>query len=130
VITGERNIALLTVHPNGLRQFIGNWDQVTGQFMRRLKSEAIDSGDPNAMQRYTQFESYVEIPDTPPSGELLPMLPLQFVLGELTLSLCSVISSFGAAQDVTANELRIETFYPTDELTRTVLQNSAASATG
>lgn len=117
---GERNIALLTVHPHGLRQFISNWDSVIVQFMRRLKTEASDSGDPEVMERYNQLESYVEIADTRPSAELLPMLPLQLQLGELQLSLCSVISSFGTAQDITANELRIETFYPTDDISRAV----------
>jgi len=118
--SGERNIALLTVHPNGLRQFISNWNSVIVQFMRRLKNEARDSGDPEVMERYKQLEGYVDIADTKPTTELLPMLPLQLQLGELQLSLCSVISSFGTAQDITANELRIEAFYPTDELTRTV----------
>ena len=124
--TGEHNIALLTVHPNGLRQFIGNWDAVIGQFMRRLKNEALHSGDPGVMQRYTELANYVEIPDSPPSTELLPMLPLQFVLGDLSLSFFSVISSFGTAQDITANELRIETFYPTDDTTRALLNPDVA----
>lgn len=118
--SGERNIARLTVHPNGLRQFISNWDSVIVQFMRRLKNEARDSGDPEVMERYNQLEGYVDISDTQPTTELLPMLPLQLQLGDLQLSLCSVISTFGTAQDITANELRIEAFYPTDELTRTV----------
>ena len=78
------------------------------------------------MQRYTELASYVEIPDSQPSTELLPMLPLQFVLGELSLSFYSVISSFGTAQDITANELRIETFYPTDDTTRALLNPDVA----
>ncbi len=128
--TGERNIALLTVHPNGLRQFISNWDSIIGQFMRRLKNEATDSGDAKVVQRYKQLESMVDIPNTQPTVELLPMMPLKFVLGEVSLSLCSVISSFGTTQDITANELRIETFYPTDEITRAVLTNSLDSVSG
>ena len=94
--------------------------------MRRLKNEALHSGDPGVMQRYTELANYVEIPDSPPSTELLPMLPLQFVLGELSLSFYSVISSFGTAQDITANELRIETFYPTDDTTRAMLNPDVA----
>jgi len=124
---GEHNIALLTVHPNGLRQYITNWDSVIGQFMRRLKNEAIESGDPLVMDRYKMLEGFVDLPDTAPTAALLPMLPLQFELGELRLSLCSVISSFGTAQDITANELRIETFYPTDDITRAVLSNATSA---
>jgi transcriptional regulator with XRE-family HTH domain len=124
--SGEHNIALLTLHPNGLRQFIRNWDAIIGQFMRRLKREAIDSGDAKVMERYAQLENYVDITDTQPPMQLLPMLPLELQVGELRLSLCSVISSFGTAQDITANELRIETFYPTDDMTRTLLVSAAS----
>ena len=45
------------------------------------------------------------------------MLPIELEIGELELSLCSVISTFGTAQDITADELRIETFYPANEET-------------
>jgi len=114
---GERNIALLTVHPHGLRQFITNWDQIAGQFMRRLKKEALDSADPAAMTRYDQLADHVEIPEEPFSEALLPMLPINIDLGGFKLSLCSVISTFGTAQDITADELRVETFYPADEQT-------------
>jgi hypothetical protein len=94
--------------------------------MRRLKREAIDSGDAKVMERYAQLENYVDITDTQPPMQLLPMLPLELQVGELRLSLCSVISSFGTAQDITANELRIETFYPTDDMTRTLLVSAAS----
>jgi transcriptional regulator with XRE-family HTH domain len=112
--TGERNMALLTVHPNGLRHFIVNWDVVIGPFMQRLKREAIDSADSELLERYRQLEQYVDASEQPSTETLLPILPLQLVLGEVRLSVCSVISAFGTTQDITATELRIETFYPTD----------------
>lgn len=114
---GEHNIALLTVHPNGLRQFIHNWDSISGQFMQRLKREATDSADSEVIERYRQLEQYVTVPDAQATDVLLPMLPLEMSLGDLTLSMCSVISSFGTAQDITARELRVETFYPADDST-------------
>jgi transcriptional regulator with XRE-family HTH domain len=117
--TGEFNIALLTVHPKGLRQYISNWDEVAPPFMRRLKKEAMDSGDAGLISRYEQLYEYVgDIVDNPDLGDLLPILPLEIDLGGPVLKLCSVISSFGTAQDITSNELRIETFYPADETTR------------
>lgn len=114
---GERNIALLTVHPNGIRRFISNWDDIIGQFMRRLRKEAVDSAEPKAMALYEQLLEYVEIPDEPLSHDLLPVLTIKLSLDDLQLSLCSVISTFGTAQDITANELKVETFYPADEHT-------------
>ena len=35
-------------------------------------------------------------------------------LGDIKLSLFSAISSFGTAKDISADELRIENFYPSD----------------
>ncbi|MEM7358298.1 MAG: helix-turn-helix transcriptional regulator [Pseudomonadota bacterium] len=115
---GEHNIALLTLHPKGLRQFISNWDTVGGAFARRLKREAMDSGDADVIAKFEELEQFIddfEEEAAPPS--LLPILPLEFAFGDFKLSLFSVISTFGTAQDITTDELRIETFYPTDEQT-------------
>ncbi len=125
---GEKNMALLTVHPNGLRQFIANWDVVIGPFMLRLKREAIDSTDSELLERYQQLEQYVDVSDLPATDTLLPILPLQITLGEVVLSVCSVISAFGTTQDITAKELRIETFYPTDAASKAFFNNFATNA--
>lgn len=117
--TGELNIALLTVHPKGLRRFISNWQEVAAPFMRRLKKEALESGDESMMRRYAQLKKHAgDIIESNDHSDLVPVLPLEIDLGGPILKLCSVISTFGTAQDITANELRIETFYPADEQTR------------
>ena len=43
---GEFNLALITVHPLGLRQYIENWEQAAPAFIRRLQREALASGEP------------------------------------------------------------------------------------
>jgi len=117
--TGELNIALLTVHPKGLRRFITNWDDIAAPFLRRLKKEALESSEESIISRYQQLQEHAgEVFISNDYSDLLPVLPLEINLGRRTLKLCSVISTFGTAQDITANELRIETFYPADEVTR------------
>jgi hypothetical protein len=117
--TGELNIALLTVHPKRLRRFISNCHSVVTPFMRRLKKEALESGDESMLRRYDQLKEHTgELIDRNDHSDLVPVLPLEIDLGGPLLKLCSVISTFGTAQDITANELRIETFYPADELTK------------
>ncbi len=117
--SGEMNMALLTVHPNGLRRFISNWHDVAGPFLKRLKKEAFDSRDQVMLDRYQQLlEHSGELDDDQSRTDLLPVLSLEINLGGPVLKLCSVISTFGTAQDITADELRIETFYPADDLTR------------
>jgi len=114
---GEKNIALLTVHPAGLRQFIGNWESIVGQFMRRLKKEANDSVDQKLVDQYQKLSTYVGVQEEKFSDALVPMLPIEIDLNGFKLSLVSVISTVGTAQDITANELRIETLYPANEQT-------------
>lgn len=48
---------------------------------------------------------------------LLPVLPLRLSWGGGELSLFSVLSTFGTAQDVVADELRMESLFPSDEAT-------------
>jgi transcriptional regulator with XRE-family HTH domain len=116
---GELNLALLTLHPRGLRQYIANWDRVVPSLIWRLKREAFASGDPKVQEQFAQYIELVEPwSDSDPVTEtLLPVLPLELNINGLELSLFSVISTFGTPQDITTDELRIETFYPTNTKT-------------
>ncbi|MFK7974725.1 MAG: helix-turn-helix domain-containing protein [Halioglobus sp.] len=115
----EINLALLTLHPQGLRQYMTNWDQAAPAFLRRLHNEALASGDKALQDRFSEMADLAgditPANDTP--GHLLPVLPLELTLGDTSLSLFSVISTFGTPQDITTDELRIEAFYPTDKET-------------
>jgi len=117
---GERNIALLTVHPKGLRNYILNWHEIVTPFIKRLKKEAYESSDVTLINRFQQLGEYVGDSETSTSESheaLLPILPIKFGTEEFCLSFYSIISTFGTAQDITANELRIECFYPADQQT-------------
>jgi transcriptional regulator with XRE-family HTH domain len=124
---GEFNLALLTVHPEGLRPYIANWDQAAPAFIRRLKSEALASGDPVVQEKFARYiELAGPLEDMEPLGpSLLPVLPLELNIDGLELSLFSVISTFGTPQDITTDELRIEAFYPTDRKTAEFFRSAA-----
>ncbi|MEM1264249.1 MAG: helix-turn-helix transcriptional regulator [Pseudomonadota bacterium] len=117
---GERvNLALLTLHPKGLRRFIRNWNEAAPCFVQRLRHEAAATGDATLAAR---FEQFIDVAGELDDGEssvapLLPVLPLELELGGQTLSLFSVITTFGTPQDITTDELRIEAFYPSDAVT-------------
>lgn len=118
------NIAQLTLDPNGLRQLIINWDEAAPQFIRRIVSECKASGDIEVQKR---LESYLNAAGYAVQNEqfaehLLPVIPLKIALNNTQLSLFSVISTFGTAQDITTDELRIETFYPCDKATENFFQ--------
>ena len=128
---GQRNLARLTVHPAGLRQYIRNWEQAAPPFVHRLRREAQAAGDPELqafVMELVELAGAVEFPGDEPDY-LTPVLPLEISAHGLDLSLFSVFSSFGTPQDVTVEELRIEAFYPSDETTRQLF-NSLVPLTG
>lgn len=125
----EFNLALLTLHPQGLRRYMDNWDQVAPSFVRRLKREALASGDPEVQAKFEQYLELAESVDEiePVVEPLLPVLPVKLDIDGLKLSLFSVISTFGTPQDITTDELRIEAFYPADEKTDQFFRHAASA---
>ena len=58
---------------------------------------------------------------------LLPLLPFTMSIGDLSLSMFTVIAAFGTAQDVNSDELRIETMFPADAETEALFRVTAPS---
>ncbi|MEM8662352.1 MAG: helix-turn-helix domain-containing protein [Pseudomonadota bacterium] len=120
----DSNLALLTLHPEGLRRFIVNWEQAAPAFVSRLRSEAMSSADPllhRELNRYIEIAG-LGVQTEPSTAQLLPILPLELDINGLQLKLFSVISTFGTPQDITTDELRIEAFYALDDSTRAFFQ--------
>ena len=63
------------------------------------------------------------------SGEdaaLVPVLPLVIEKDGARVSLFTVIATFGTAQDITADELRIESMFPADAATERLFRTVVA----
>ena len=56
------------------------------------------------------------------------MLAIHFVKGDTALRLFTTLATLGVPQDVTAQEIRIECFFPADETTAALFQRWAACA--
>lgn len=117
----EPNIMRLTFHPNGLQPFIRNWDEAAQHMLWRLRRETQD--DPANAQLsalYREVRAYEGVPELDSPGQQtpgLPLLALEIDVGSQILRVFTLISRFGTAQDITAEDLRIETFLPADEAT-------------
>ena len=119
----KKNLALLSIHPNGLRQYIRNFGQIIGPFLRRLQREANESSDAELMAQFSRFQELLTDIDLAmildkQNSDLIPIIPLEIEVQGTLLKLFSVVSSFGTVQDITAEELRIETLFPADEQTK------------
>lgn len=119
------NIISLTVHPSGLRPFIKNWDDIAVLMRHRLEHELVschDEGEHFRLSTLVQQLARADSKVADLSSSLLPVLPVELSIGPHELSLFSVISTIGTPQDITTDEIRIESFYPMNEQTRVFFQ--------
>ena len=115
---GNKSLARLTLHPGGLKPFIDNWEAAAPLFIERIRREIAFANDPALSEELQGVIDLVGQTNPAAPKTLLPVLPLELRQGELCLKLFSVFSNFGTPVDVTTEELRIESFYPSDEISR------------
>jgi transcriptional regulator with XRE-family HTH domain len=125
----ERNLVRLLFHPEGLRPFVANWTSIAPLLWHRARREA-DAVGGEELKRVLAELGPVQDADALGSADgvaLVPVLPLILEKDGVRLSMFTVISTFGTAQDVTTDEMRIESFFPSDEETEAVLRAIAGS---
>jgi transcriptional regulator with XRE-family HTH domain len=125
------NAPRLAFHPQGLRPFIENWETVAARIIQRVHREIANNPSDELMKSFLQeLLSYPNVPsrwrmlnldDTP-----LPFLTINYKWKNSTLRLFTALTSFGTAQDIALQELRIESFFPADDATRTLLNRLTA----
>lgn len=125
----EPNLLRLFFHPQGVGRYVANWSAVAPLLWVRARREAAASLGTDIRQILDELtphldESVLAASGVDDAAPLLPVLPIVLARDGVELSLFSVISSFGTAQDVTADELRLETFFPADQVTRDFFEGS------
>jgi len=93
----QRNLMRLFFHPQGIRLWVTNWHAIAPLLWRRAQREAEEV-------------------------TLLPVLPVEITKDGVRISLFTVLATFGTAQDVTTDELRIESLFPADEATEQIFR--------
>jgi len=115
---GNKNVYRMTFSEDGFRPFIANWAELSQGLLLRLQ-RAVSEDPCNQFLANLLLEASESIGAPDPTNEraLGPVLPMSLRVGDVQLNTFSMISSFGTAQDVTASELKIETFFPADSFT-------------
>lgn len=115
------NVLRLMFHPDGLRPCVTNWEAVARALVQRLHREAIGGVlDDGARKLLTEILDYPGVPTnwrTLDLDALLPVLPVSFQHGSLRFEFFSAVTVLGTPQDITLQELRIESFFPADAAT-------------
>jgi transcriptional regulator with XRE-family HTH domain len=132
--TDTVNLAEWLMSPDGLRPLLVNWPEVAIYFLRGVQADAIADGTQETADLLRRLLAYPGVPalsHVPALEELpSPVLAMHFRKGQTSLRLFTTIATLGTPQDVTAQELRIECFFPADEATSQVFKDWAAHAPG
>jgi transcriptional regulator with XRE-family HTH domain len=127
------NLADALVAPNVLRPYLVNWPQVVRYFIRSVEADAVADGSEATsalLERMVAYKGVRSIMKGPPEQASGPVLPMHFRKGETTLALFTTIATLGTPQDVTAQELRVESFFPMDAAAESILRSWAVAGRG
>jgi transcriptional regulator with XRE-family HTH domain len=122
-VPAPANVLRLVIEPGPMRDQLRNWAAVVPALLDRAHREAISGvldretaglvrnlrGRPDVARLLTE-------PDLSPGPA--PIVDLHFDLAGTSLRFFSVVSTLGAPTDITAQELRVEAFFPADDQTR------------
>jgi transcriptional regulator with XRE-family HTH domain len=119
LMTTHANHLRMVFHPLGACRWIVNWEQVARHLLARAEREFGESkGDEQATALLTELRRYDG--SSSQRGRDLALHPADLLLpihvkkDDLEFRLFSAIMTLGTPQDVTLQEIRIETFFPAD----------------
>ena len=120
------NLADALVGPDVFRPFLVNWAEVVRYFIRSIEADAAADGTAETaalLERLLSYEGVrplLKAPAVSPAAD--PVVPMIFRKGDVSLELFTTIATLGTPQDVTLQELRIESFFPMQPDTATILR--------
>lgn len=113
---------------SGLQPFVQNWESLSSVLLLRLFRETLAASDNS--RKLDLFRRIEAMPTTPKNWRQLasrlpfgPTIDLSLRKGDLEASFFTTVTTFGTPQDVTLQELRIESYFPSDESTRKLCES-------
>ena len=117
LLTPNANMLRVVFHPLGVRRYIVNWPDVARVLLDRAERELSAARDDAAAALLQEIRGYARDIDKPASRRLQSedlLLPVHLKKDAIELRMFSTIMTIGTPQDITLQELRIETFFPAD----------------
>ena len=123
----------LVFDPKGLRPFIENWEPIAAHIIRRVHREAAENPSDERLKGFLQ--ELLSFPGVPNRWRMLdlngtppPFLTIDYRWKNSTLRFFSALSTLGTPLDIALQEIRIETLFPADEVTRAAVTRLAEQA--
>jgi hypothetical protein len=118
--------------PSGLRPFVMNWEAVARAVLVRIERELASHRDHARRELLREILARADMPaawrEPNPLATSSLLIPFELRLGGDTLRLFSTITTLGTPQDITLQELRIESFHAADDATAALLRALATSS--
>jgi transcriptional regulator with XRE-family HTH domain len=131
---GDVNLADALLSPSVMRPFIVNWEEVALHFIRGVQADAIADGSSASQSLLARLLSYDGLPELAHSAAMddtpRPLLPIHLRKSGVSLHLFTTIATLGTPQDITVQEIRIESFFPMDEPTAGFFRKAAPANGG
>jgi transcriptional regulator with XRE-family HTH domain len=120
------NLADALVAPDVLRPYLVNWADVVRYFVRSVEADAVADGTPETAALHQRLLAYegvrAAMTSAPIELAIAPVLPMHFRKGKIDMRLFTTIATLGIPQDITLQELRVESFFPVDDETAGILR--------
>jgi transcriptional regulator with XRE-family HTH domain len=123
------NVIRLSLHPAGLAPRIINLMEWRHHMIARLQQQIEVTGDPVLVDLVEEVRDYPLPPG--PAGKARPQdhevvaVPFRLATVHGPLSFFSTTTVFGTPVDITLSELAIESFFPADQATATIMRRLA-----
>jgi transcriptional regulator with XRE-family HTH domain len=115
------NVMRTVFHPNGLRPFIANWEELAECLMHSIHRLVDATGSAAAIQLRDELLSYPGVPArwAVPNAlaPVAPLVPMQLRKDDRSFAFFSTITTLMTPRDVTLQQLKIECFFPADAAT-------------
>ena len=123
------NVLRVSLHPDGMAPRIANLGEWRAHLLGRLRRQVAVTADPELAELHQELRAYpcdqpepeVEVPGP---GDVA--VPLRIRHRDRELSFLSIMATFGTPLDVTVAELAIESFFPADPETGSLLRAGLA----
>jgi transcriptional regulator with XRE-family HTH domain len=123
------NVMRTLFHPNGLRPFVTNWEEVAECLMHAVHREVAATGADAVVRLRDELLAYPGVPSRWRAADTLapmpPLVSMHLRKGDLSLAFFGMITLLGTPRDVTLQQLKIECFFPADAVTEQIARQLA-----
>jgi transcriptional regulator with XRE-family HTH domain len=127
LLSPPSNLIRLSLHADGLAPLLVNFDEYAHHIIGRLRRAVKQQPEPTLVALLDEF-AHLDTSKTESTSEV--MMPLILNLEGNEIRLFSTITTFSNPREILLSELSIETFYPADPNSRTLLDAAIARITG